>query len=168
MQKTWGLQIINEVLGNPENIVLNATDTQLYGFERDDSSEYRVTSVFINNNEGSISCRAPNCGQRYLGFVTYDTTVDESFEIWVDDVRIGVAKPDANNHRECLFTTTDHFEFTGEETITLKASQQTPNNLKDKWISHGPPMEISPYETRPLTGLGSMNVWPRSWAFLIP
>ncbi|MEE2884736.1 MAG: hypothetical protein VX701_03475 [Chloroflexota bacterium] len=162
MQKTWGLQIINGVLDDCENIVLKAIDMHLDGFERDDSSEYRVPSVFMNSNsnKGTISCQAPNCGRRYLGFVTYDNTVDVSVEIWVDDVKIGVAKPDANNHRECLFTTTESFEFTGQETITLRASQQTPYSLQDKWISHGPPMEISPYETRPLTGLGSMDVWP--------
>ena len=137
MQKTWGLQIINEVLDDCKNIVLKAIDMHLDGFERDDSSEYRVPSVFMNSdsNKGTISCQAPNCGRRYLGFVTYDNTVDVSVEIWIDDVKIGVAKPDANNHRECLFTTTESFEFTGQETITLRASQQTPYSLQDGCVA---------------------------------
>ena len=70
MQTTWGAKLIDRVVDGSSTIKINAGDMELDGFVDDTFSEYRRRSVVRTKPTGSLSCSAPDCGKRYLGFVT--------------------------------------------------------------------------------------------------
>ena len=109
---------------------------------------------------GSLSFDAPSCGLRYLGFVMYDALNPEQVEVWIDEVRQGVAIAGANNHRERLFALTEPYDFRGGERVQLQTPVDEPGDPSpDDWINRGPPREMSPYEDRPLTGSYLRRAW---------
>ena len=124
VQTTWGLRLINDTLNHPSTLKIDASDMRLDGFRDDIRSEYRQRSVVRTHPGGALSCTAPACGQRYLGFVIYDEEgAAEAAEIWIDGVQQGVTVADANNRRERLFTLSEPYHFHGGENIRLQTSK---------------------------------------------
>ncbi len=138
MQTTSGLQVINEALGSPSTIRIDASDMEMDGFIDDTFSEYRQRSAVRTVPGGSLFFTAPNCGPRYLGFVIFDSLDTEELEVWIDQVKRGKAVVDGNNQRERLFTLTEPCDFRGGEQVRLVTPQsaaetngQTPS--KPEW-----------------------------------
>ena len=89
MQTTWGLRLIDEVLGHPSTIKIDASDAELDGFSDDTSTEYRQRSVVRTGPGGSLTWYAPSIGARYIGFVIYDSLDTETVEVWINGVKTG-------------------------------------------------------------------------------
>ena len=138
MQTTSGLQAINAALDSTSTVRIEASDMEMDGFIDDTFSEYRERSALRTEPGGSLSFAAPNCGQRYLGFVIFDSLDAEEVEVWIDGVKRGTAVVDGNNQRERLFTLTAPHDFQGGEQVSLVTPQsaaesngQTP--AKPEW-----------------------------------
>ena len=108
------------------------------GFIDDTFSEYRERSAVRTEPGGLLSFAAPNCGQRYLGFVIFDSLDAEEVEVWIDGGKRGTAVVDGNNQRERLFTLAESYDFQGGEQVSLVTPQsaaetngQTPG--KPEW-----------------------------------
>ena len=152
-QTIWGVRAIDEALSRPSTIRIGASGMTLEGFADDTKTEYRRRSVVRMEPGGSIRCAAPDCGRRYLGFVIYDQLDTETVEIWIDGVKEGVAVADGNNQRERLITFTEPYDFRGGEEIRLRTpTGERAETDPNEWITRGPPMEMSPYGNRDLTG----------------
>ena len=136
-QTTWGLNLINEVLDDPSTIKVDASDMTLHGFCDDTMSEYRQRSVILTEPGGSLTCEAPSCGLRYLGYVIYDSLSTEAVEVWINGVKHGVAVVDANNQRERLITLAEPYDFQGAEEIRLQTPQGEAGALRSSATQSG-------------------------------
>ena len=73
LQKTRGLDLLREVVSNPQNIVIPIGTCELKGFVYDMFTEHRAPSVRLEMPDGSIRTTAPSEGEYYFGFLFYDT-----------------------------------------------------------------------------------------------
>ncbi len=123
MQTTSGLQAINAALDSTSTVRIYASDMEMDGFIDDTFSEYRERSAVRTEPGGSLSFGAPNCRQRYLGFVIFDSLDAEEVEVWIGGVKRGTAVVDGNNQRERLFTLAESYDFQGGEQVSLVTPQ---------------------------------------------
>ena len=143
MQTTWGAKTIDRAVDAPSTIRIGASEVEMDGFIDDTFSEYRQRSVVRRAPGGSLSITAPACGNRYLGFVIFDSVYTEEVEVWIDGVKHGTAVVDGNIQRERLFTLTEPYNFRGGERVRLVTSEESDDEYDPD--VRGPVREMTPY-----------------------
>ena len=121
IQATWGLDVLNAILADRENVQLPIGEWKLEGFERDLTTEYRTDSVRRTAPNARISATASAKGDFYPGFIFYDGPGAEQIELHVGGRSRGVVVADADNNRQKLFFASEPVRFEGGETVELRA-----------------------------------------------
>jgi hypothetical protein len=147
MRTTWGAKLIDRLVDAADTIKIEANEMELHGFVDDTFSEYRRRSVVRREPGGSLTCTAPRCGRRYLGFVIFDSLSPETVEVRIDGVTRGVALVDGNNQRERLCTLAQPYDFQGGETVCLQTVEhETVEHEEDESPADACPLrEMTPY-----------------------
>ena len=120
LEKTRGLNLLREIVSNPENVVVPIGTCELTGFVYDMFTEHRAPSVRLEMPGGSIRTTAPSAGTYYFGFLLYDTEGDERFTVSIDDREVGIAVGNEDDNRLYLFMLSEPYTFRGGERIHLK------------------------------------------------
>jgi len=166
VEQTWGLDRINALVDDPQNISIWIRDCQLDGF-RFDRSEYRADNALRSRGTGTITATVPAgaSGRFYVGFIFYDTAGCERMGIYVNGQRRGVAVADFDDNNQHLFFLTEPVELKPGDTIQLRALTATGNyRTEDLVLLRSKPQARPPlYEFRELAVTQNRLTWISTW-----
>jgi len=120
VESTFGLDIIDAISKDPQNVVLPVLNCRLEGFEND-WAPYRTPSVRRSAAGGRIVATVPSAGTFYPAFVFYDGAGDERIRISVNGSERGVAVANLDDNRQKLFFLTQPERLKAGDTIELRA-----------------------------------------------
>ncbi len=170
LDATWGLDALNSILADHQNVQLPIDQWKLEGFERDFATEYRTDSARRTAPNGRISALAPVKGDFYPGFVFYDGPGPEQIELRVAGRLHGIAVADADDNRQKLFFASQPARFEGGETIELRnltsqGSYRTESLLllRRKPAAARPRYVISEVAAQPREGGQVSFTWITNW-----
>ncbi|HUQ92297.1 MAG TPA: hypothetical protein VM120_11505, partial [Bryobacteraceae bacterium] len=120
----WGLDVINAVAADQQNVALPILKCKLEGFV-EDVSEYRAWAAKRKDENAKLSVTVPSAGTYYPAFIFYDSAGDERIAISINGKRAGTAVANMDDNRQKLFYLTEPQTLRGGETIELKALTNT-------------------------------------------
>jgi hypothetical protein len=158
LPSTWGLERLNPIFANKENVQIPVEKWTLDGFENDLVSNHRTSSARRTGPNARIRVTIPVAGVFYPGAVVYDAPGDERFALFVDGVQHGTLVANWDNNRERLFFSDRAFTFSAGSTLELRAltsdglyRTESVLLLKDKPAARVREYSISSAEARPWT-----------------
>ena len=164
--QVWGLDRINALVDDPNNVCLPIKQCKLEGF-RFDKSEYRADNALRTAAGGTITATVPAgvAGRFYPGFIFYDGGGQEAVAIHVRGERRGVAVADWDDNNQHLFFLTEPVELKAGEEIQLRASDASGSyRTEDLILLREKPAERPPrYEFREIAATENRITWITSW-----
>lgn len=116
---TWGLEQLDAIHDDPQNVVLPITDTELKGW-KPYIAEYRANSVILKSGKGSIKATVPQSGRYHPAFIYYDNTPHAALAILVNGVQQGVATSNDNDNDQKLFALSKPLDLNKGDVLELR------------------------------------------------
>ncbi len=118
---TFGLDIIREVLREPENVVVRYDELQVDGFEVDLQTSRRYGHLVMRKQGARAWTEVERAGTYYPGLLVYDDGADERFVIRVNDNVAGVVVANANNNRHWIYHLDEPIQLQAGDEVSFEA-----------------------------------------------
>lgn len=165
--QTWGLDRIDALMEDPQNIPIPIRCCALDGF-RFDRSEYRADNALRSPGTGTITAEVPpNAnGKFHIGFIMRDEAGHEVVAIQVGNERRAVAVANLDDNNQHLFFTTEAVGLRAGDKIRLRALGTEGNyRTEDLVLLREKPDARPPlYEFREIATTENRLTWITSWA----
>ncbi len=118
---SFGTETLQRVLADEKNLVVPYNALDLDGYEIDPFATRKWPYVKMTRPGAIATTKAPKAGRYHVGFIMYDDMRDERVVLSVDDEIRGVAVARLGTRRTWLYWLQDAIDFSGDETVELKA-----------------------------------------------
>jgi exo-rhamnogalacturonan lyase-like protein len=169
---TFGTETLQRVMADEKNLVVPYNALELDGYEIDPFATRKWPYVMMKQSGAIVRTTAPKAGRYHIGFVMYDDMRDERVVLSVDDEIRGVAVARLGTRRTWLYWLQDAIDFSGDETVELKAMGSGGKHgiAYVVFLAEPPEPRSLPLEVRHLTTkaepghIGRVTVsWTTSW-----
>ncbi len=116
-----GLERIEKVKADPNNVVIPMADWTLDGFVQDVRSEYRASSVVRRGMIGRLTAPVPKAGRWHVGFVLYDDGGDDRVAVCAAGKHLAFLAGDWDDRRQYLYVTERRVDLRQGDPVTLEA-----------------------------------------------
>ena len=118
---TFGTETLQRVLADEKNVVVPYNALDLDGYQIDPRATRKWPYVMMERSGAVAKTTATKAGRYHVGFMMYDDMRDERVVVSVDGKLRGVAVARLGTRRTWLYWLRDAIDFSGGETIELKA-----------------------------------------------
>ena len=118
---TLGTETLQRALADKKNIVIPYNKLELDGYEVDQFATRKWPYVMMTRPGAIARTKAPKVGRYHVGFIMYDDMRDERVAVSVNGEMRGVAVARLGTRRTWLYWLHDAIDFSGGETVELKA-----------------------------------------------
>lgn len=119
---TFGTETLQRALADEKNIVVPYNKLELDGYEIDQFATRKWPYVAMKAPGAVARTTVPKAGRYHVGFIMYDDAADERVVISSGDAVRGVAVARLGTRRTWLYWLHDAVDFSGGETVELKAA----------------------------------------------
>lgn len=167
MEQTWGLDRINTLIEEPENVSIRIKECRLDGF-RFDKSEYRADNALRTSIPATITATVPEgvSAAYHIGFILQDERGREVFTVYVRGERRGTAVADFDDNKQHLFFLSDSVELKSGDEIQLCVESDDGNyRTEDIVLLREKPAARPPrYEFDHIAAAENRITWVTTWA----
>lgn len=172
---TFGTETVQRVLADKRNLIIPYNELELDGYEIDPFATRKWPYVAVKSPGAVVRTMPPKAGRYHVGFMMYDDGADERVVVSVDGGMRGVAVARLGTRRTWLYWLRDASDFTGDETVELKAMGSGGKHgiAYVVFLSEPPPPRSLPLEVDHMIAVADPNKpgrvtvsWTTSWPCL--